>query len=85
MILFTCPIEFMSSHITPEQYLELDRKAEFKSEYYLGELTPVAGPGWVDIWVGPTRAVSVLVCARCRADDPERRTLAAIMEQRYQR
>jgi Uma2 family endonuclease len=36
----------MSRHITPEQYLELDRKAQFKSEYYLGELTPVASPAW---------------------------------------
>jgi len=26
------------SHLTPEQYLEIERKAEFKSEYYQGEM-----------------------------------------------
>ena len=29
--------------ITPEQYLELERKAEFKSEYYAGEMFAMAG------------------------------------------
>ena len=42
-----------------------------------------AGPGWVDIWVGRTHAVAILLCARCRDDDPERSALAGIMEQRY--
>jgi Uma2 family endonuclease len=29
--------------ITPEQYLEIERKAEFKSEYYQGEMFAMAG------------------------------------------
>lgn len=29
--------------ITPEQYLELERKAEFKSEYYAGQIFAMAG------------------------------------------
>src|SRR5580698_9838710 len=31
------------SHLTPEQYLEVERKAEFKSEYYQGEMFAMAG------------------------------------------
>jgi len=31
---FLCPRTFL----TPEQYLEIERKAEFKSEYYRGEM-----------------------------------------------
>src|SRR3954471_16797042 len=33
------------SHITPEQYLELDRQAERKSEYFDGEMFAMAGAG----------------------------------------
>ena len=37
----------MSTHpktfLTPEQYLEIERKAEFKSEYYAGEMFAMAG------------------------------------------
>ena len=29
--------------LTPEQYLEMERKAEFKSEYYRGEMFAMAG------------------------------------------
>ena len=29
--------------LTPEQYLEIERKAEFKSEYYNGEMFAMAG------------------------------------------
>jgi Uma2 family endonuclease len=29
--------------LTPEQYLEIERKAEFKSEYYQGEMFLMAG------------------------------------------
>jgi Uma2 family endonuclease len=32
-----------SSFLTPEQYLELERKAEFKSEYYNGEMFAMSG------------------------------------------
>src|ERR1035438_8108092 len=32
--------------LTPEQYLEIERKAEFKSEYYQGEMFAMAGAGW---------------------------------------
>ncbi len=31
--------------LTPEQYLEIERKAEFKSEYYRGEMFAMAGAG----------------------------------------
>ena len=31
------------SYLTPEQYLELDRKAEFRSEYYDGEMFAMSG------------------------------------------
>src|SRR5208283_3908152 len=29
--------------LTPEQYLEIERKAEFKSEYYQGEMFAMSG------------------------------------------
>jgi len=29
--------------LTPEQYLEIERKAEFRSEYYNGEMFAMAG------------------------------------------
>jgi Uma2 family endonuclease len=32
------------TYITPEQYLEIERKAEFKSEYYQGEMWPLGEP-----------------------------------------
>src|ERR1039458_6730782 len=31
------------TYLTPEQYLEIERKAEFKSEYYQGEMFAMAG------------------------------------------
>ena len=31
------------SYLTPEQYLEIERKAEFKSEYYQGEMYAMSG------------------------------------------
>lgn len=31
------------AYLTPEEYLEIDRKAEFKSEYYAGEMFAMAG------------------------------------------
>src|ERR1019366_3535572 len=31
------------SYLTPEQYLEIERKAEFKSEYYQGEIFAMSG------------------------------------------
>ena len=33
--------------LTEEQYLELERRAEFKSEYYQGEMFAMAGAEWV--------------------------------------
>jgi Uma2 family endonuclease len=30
-------------YVTPEQYLEYDRNAEFKSEYFFGEIESMAG------------------------------------------
>ena len=32
--------------LTPEQYLEIDRAAEVKSEYYNGEMFAMAGGSW---------------------------------------
>ncbi|MFN4147070.1 MAG: Uma2 family endonuclease, partial [Runella sp.] len=32
-----------STYITPEQYLEMERKATYKSEYYQGEIFAMAG------------------------------------------
>jgi Uma2 family endonuclease len=34
------------NYITPEQYLEIDRQAECKSEYYRGEMFAKAGASW---------------------------------------
>src|SRR3954447_12043553 len=34
------------NHITPEQYLEIDRQAESKSEYYDGEMFAMAGASY---------------------------------------
>ena len=31
------------TYLTPEQYLEIERKAEFKSEYYQGEMFAMGG------------------------------------------
>lgn len=32
--------------LTPEEYLEIERKAPFKSEFYDGEMFAMAGAGW---------------------------------------
>ena len=32
-----------STYLTPEQYLEIERRAERKSEYYNGEMFAMAG------------------------------------------
>src|ERR1019366_5811608 len=34
----------MAKYLTPEQYLEIERKAEFKSEYCEGEMWPLGKP-----------------------------------------
>src|ERR1041385_322548 len=33
------------NYLTPEQYIEIERKAEFKSEYFRGEMFAMAGAG----------------------------------------
>ncbi len=35
------------SKLTPEQYLEIERKAEFKSDYYDGEMFALAGASYI--------------------------------------
>jgi len=37
------------TYLTPEQYLEIERKAEFKSEYYQGEMFAMAGARYAHI------------------------------------
>ncbi|HMD71178.1 MAG TPA: Uma2 family endonuclease [Bryobacteraceae bacterium] len=34
------------TYLTPEQYLEIERAAEFKSEYFQGEMFAMAGAKW---------------------------------------
>ena len=34
------------TYLTPEQYLEIERAAEYKSEYYQGEMFAMAGGNW---------------------------------------
>lgn len=36
----------VTRRVTPEEYLELERQAETKSEYRNGETVPVAGPSF---------------------------------------
>ena len=31
------------NYLTPEQYLEIERKADYKSEYYHGEMFAMSG------------------------------------------
>jgi Uma2 family endonuclease len=38
-------------HLTPEQYLEIERKAEFKSEYYQGEMFAMSGARFAHIQI----------------------------------
>jgi Uma2 family endonuclease len=37
------------TYLTPEQYLEIERKAEFKSEYYNGEMFAMPGASYAHI------------------------------------
>jgi Uma2 family endonuclease len=37
--------------LTPEQYLEIERKAEYKSEYYRGEMFAMAGASLAHNWL----------------------------------
>ena len=39
------------THLTPEQYLEIERKAEFKSEYYQGEMFAMSGASYPHIGI----------------------------------
>lgn len=47
-------------YITPEEYLDAERKAEFKSEYFCGEIVAMSGssPRHGTITVNITREVS---------------------------
>ena len=46
-------------YLTPEQYLEIERKAEFKSEYYQGEMFAMSGARFAHIQI-VTNAVGEL-------------------------
>jgi Uma2 family endonuclease len=39
------------TYLTPEQYLEIERKAEFKSEYYQGEMFAMSGASYPHIGI----------------------------------
>ena len=39
------------SYLTPEQYLEIERKAEFKSEYFQGEMFAMSGARYAHIGI----------------------------------
>jgi Uma2 family endonuclease len=39
------------AYLTPEQYLEIERKAEFKSEYYQGEMFAMSGARYPHIGI----------------------------------
>jgi Uma2 family endonuclease len=39
------------AYLTPEQYLEIERKAEWKSEYYRGEMTSMPHPRFAHVQV----------------------------------
>jgi Uma2 family endonuclease len=39
------------TRLTPEQYLEIERKAEFKSEYYQGEMFAMSGARYAHIQI----------------------------------
>jgi Uma2 family endonuclease len=36
----------MKAYLTPEQYAEIERKEEWKNEYFQGEMRPMPLPGW---------------------------------------
>ena len=50
--------------ITPEQYLEIDRAAEFKSEYYDGHMYAMAGDTYVHAIIIANTAAGLLHAAR---------------------
>lgn len=45
-------ISIAESDLTPEQYLEIERAAERKSEYYAGQMFLMAGASEADILIG---------------------------------
>jgi Uma2 family endonuclease len=36
-------LRILKTHLTPEEYLAIERKAEYKSEYFQGEMFAMAG------------------------------------------
>ena len=66
--------------LTPEQYLEIERKAEFKSEYYNGEMFAMAGAKSSHnlIKTNLTREFSLQLRSRpCRVYSSDQRVLVA--------
>jgi Uma2 family endonuclease len=58
------------TYLTPEQYLEIERKAEFKSEYYQGEMFAMSGarePHNLIVWNLSTELGVQLRKRPCRA------------------
>jgi len=50
---------FPKPFLTPEQYLEIERKAEYKSEYYNGEMFAMAGASRVHNLLGGNLYASI--------------------------
>ena len=42
-----------------------------------------SGEGWYDIAEYPTLTIAFIQCARCRASDPQREAIDALLRQRY--
>ena len=62
--------------LTPEQYLEIERAAEFRSEYFQGEMFAMAGAGWVHnqiVWRAVRHFGNQLASRRCEVMTADQR------------
>ncbi len=68
-----------NSYISPEQYLEIERKAEFRSEYFQGEMFAMSGAQEPHV-LAATNLAALLVPAlrgRCRVYSHDMRVLVS--------